>query len=83
MTDKPLFANIPKLVQMEENDNVQGQVIEALPNAMFRVALADGKLVLAYVAGKMRVHKIRILIGDQVLMKLDQYGERGRIVRRL
>lgn len=61
----------------------QGIVSEALPNAMFRVLLEDGKPVLAYLAGKMRIHKIKVLIGDRVEMTMDQYGERGRIIKRL
>ncbi len=62
-----------------------GVVTEALPNAMFRVLLdgSSDKLVLAYLAGKMRVHKIKVLIGDKVELTLDQYGERGRITKRL
>jgi translation initiation factor IF-1 len=61
---------------------VTGTVEEALPNALFRVLLADGSLVLAYVAGKMRKHRIKVLIGDTVQLILDPYGGRARIVRR-
>ncbi|MEK7192648.1 MAG: translation initiation factor IF-1 [Patescibacteria group bacterium] len=60
-----------------------GVVLEALPNAMFRVELPDGRLVLAHLAGKMRMYKIKVLVGDKVEMTLDQYAERGRITRRL
>lgn len=62
---------------------VQGVVAEALPNTLFRVDLDSGERVLAYLAGKMRLHRIRILVGDKVLVQLDPYGGKGRIVRRL
>ncbi len=61
---------------------VQGVVEEALPNTMFRVLLEDGTLVLAYVAGRMRKHRIKVLIGDTVRLELDPYGGKARIVRR-
>lgn len=59
-----------------------GVVIEALPNALFRVKLEDDREVLAYLAGKMRLHKIKVLIGDRVELVLDPYGGRARIVKR-
>ncbi|MHB8652135.1 MAG: translation initiation factor IF-1 [Minisyncoccota bacterium] len=62
---------------------VQGEVIEALPSAMFRIKLEGGNLLIAYLAGKMRIHRIKVLIGDNVLVKLDPYGGKGRIVKRL
>ncbi len=61
---------------------VDGQVVEALPNMMFRVDIGGGKILLAYLAGKMRMNRIKVLIGDKVRVKLDQYGERGRVIRR-
>jgi len=66
-----------------------GTVEEVLPNSLFRVRLPaseegkEGELLLAYLAGKMRLHRIRVLVGDQVDMVLDPYGGRARIVRRL
>lgn len=67
-----------------------GTVEEVLPNSLFRVRIpakeeegGEGELVLAYLAGKMRLHRIRVLMGDQVDMVLDPYGGRARIVRRL
>lgn len=67
-----------------EAQDVQGVVDEALPNALFRVTLAEsGERVLAYLAGKMRLHRIKVLVGDKVLVHLDPYGGRGRITRRL
>ncbi len=62
---------------------VQGIVEEALPNTLFRVTLDSGELVLAYLAGKMRLHRIKVLVGDKVLVRLDPYGGKGRITRRI
>jgi translation initiation factor IF-1 len=64
---------------------ILGIVTEALPNTMFRVELQDGekKEILAYLAGKMRLNRIRVLIGDKVQVQLDPYGGKGRITRRL
>ena len=73
----------------EEKKTVTGSVEEVLPDSLFRVRLpaeregVDGELILAYLAGKMRLHRIRVLVGDQVDMVLDPYGGRARIVRRL
>ena len=62
---------------------VEGTVIEPLPNAMFRVELPNGHLVLAHASGKMRLHYIRILRGDKVLVELSPYDlSRGRITYR-
>jgi len=59
-----------------------GVVTEALPNAFFRVKLPEEEL-LAYLSGKMRLNRIKVLIGDSVEVVLDPYGGKGRIVRRL
>lgn len=59
-----------------------GTVEEVLPNSLFRVRLESDELVLAYLAGKMRLHRIRVLVGDTVELVLDPYGGRARIVRR-
>ncbi len=57
--------------------------MEALPNAMFRVELANGHVVLAHISGKIRMHYIRVLPGDKVLVELSPYDlNRGRIVYR-
>ena len=62
---------------------VEGTVIEPLPNAMFRVELANGYKVLAHISGKMRLHYIKILRGDKVLVELSPYDlTRGRITYR-
>ncbi|MEF3167742.1 MAG: translation initiation factor IF-1 [Deltaproteobacteria bacterium] len=62
---------------------VEGKVIETLPNAMFRVELENGHVMLAYISGKMRKHYIRILPGDRVTVEISPYDlTRGRIVYR-
>ena len=62
---------------------VEGTVTEPLPNAMFRVELDNGHLVLAHISGKMRMNYIRILPGDRVLVELSPYDlSRGRVVYR-
>ncbi len=68
----------------EEAIEVEGVVIEPLPNAMFRVELDNGHKVLAHVSGKMRMHYIRILRGDRVRVELSPYDlTRGRITYRV
>ncbi|HFC98065.1 MAG TPA: translation initiation factor IF-1 [Thermosulfurimonas dismutans] len=67
----------------EDHIQVEGTVVEALPNAMFRVELETGHKVLAHISGKMRMHYIRILPGDKVVVELSPYDlTRGRIVYR-
>ena len=67
----------------EESIQVEGTVVESLPNAMFRVELENGHIVLAHISGKMRVHFIKILAGDKVSVELSPYDlSRGRIVYR-
>ena len=67
----------------EEKIEVEGSILEALPNAMFRVEIAPGKIVLAHISGKMRMHYIRILPGDKVTVELTPYDlSRARIVFR-
>lgn len=61
----------------------QGVIEEALPNTLFKVSLENGETVLAYLAGKMRLHRIKVLVGDKVLLKIDPYGGKARITRRL
>ena len=68
----------------DDTIEVEGKVIEPLPNAMFRVELANGHKVLAHVSGKLRMHFIRILPGDRVTVELSPYDlTRGRITYRL
>ena len=67
----------------EDVIEVEGTVVEALPNAMFQVKLENGHIVLAHVSGKMRMNFIRILPGDKVTMELTPYDlKRGRITYR-
>ena len=69
----------------------RGVVTEALPSTLFRVQILDlsvdksedKKEILAYLSGKMRMHRIKVLIGDSVEMVLDPYGGKGRIIKRL
>ncbi len=68
----------------KESIEVEGTILEALPNAMFRVELANGHRVLAHVSGKIRLNFIRILPGDRVLVELSPYDlTRGRITYRM
>lgn len=69
--------------QLSDKNLVYGTIEEALPNALFRVTLDDGRLILAYLAGKMRKFRIRVLVGDKVEVFEDKYGGKGRITRRL
>ncbi len=67
----------------EEPIRVEGTVLEALPNAMFRVEVGEGHVVLAHVCGKMRMHYIKLLPGDKVVVELSPYDlSRGRIIYR-
>ena len=61
-----------------------GVVVESLPNIMFRVKL-DGsdEQILSYLSGKMRLHRIRVLVGDKVILELEPYGGKARITKRL
>lgn len=71
------MANNPELERT-------GVVTEALPNIMFRVKLDGGEEeILSYLSGKMRLHRIRVLVGDKVLLELEPYGGKARIIKRL
>ncbi len=63
-------------------NTTNGIVEEALPNTLFRVRLPDERLIIAYLAGKMRMNRIKVLVGDKVEVLLDPYGGKGRITRR-
>ncbi|MBU6323213.1 MAG: translation initiation factor IF-1 [Patescibacteria group bacterium] len=69
--------------EKEAKETAVGTVEEVLPNQLFRVRMPSDELVLAYLAGRMRLHRIRVLMGDQVELIEDPYGGRARIVRRL
>jgi translation initiation factor IF-1 len=70
------------MTNKERKETSIGTVTEALPNALFRVKLQNEEK-LAYLSGKMRLNKIKVMIGDSVEVVLDPYGGKGRIVRRL
>lgn len=68
----------------EELIQTEGEILEALPNAMFKVKIEGGHVVIAHVSGKMRMHFIRLLPGDRVRLELSSYDlTRGRIIKRL
>jgi len=67
----------------QEEENTIGVVTEALPNTMFRLELAGGEEHIAYIGGKMKLHRIRVLVGDKVEVKMDPYGGKRRIVKRM
>jgi len=72
-----------EIMAKEEAIEVEGRVVEPLPNAMFRVELENGHRVLAHISGKMRMHFIKILPGDKVTVELSPYDlTRGRIIYR-
>ncbi|MCC7543720.1 translation initiation factor IF-1 [bacterium] len=71
------------MTSTKEVIEVEGTVVEALPNVKFRVELENGHIVLAHVSGKMRMHYIKILPGDKVTLEMTPYDlEKGRIVYR-
>jgi translation initiation factor IF-1 len=80
-----VLGSIDKLhmADSKSDETVTGSVEEVLPNSLFRVRIESGELLLAYLAGKMRLHRIRVLVGDQVELVTDPYGGRARVVRRL
>jgi len=68
----------------EDIIKTEGEIVETLPNAMFRVRLENGHVVLAHVSGKMRMHFIKIMVGDKVTIEISPYDlSKGRITRRL
>jgi len=66
----------------EQKEKVNGIVTESLPNTTFTVELEDGRKILAYIAGKMRLHYIKVMPGDKVAVELSPDGSRGRITFR-
>ncbi|MCR4279541.1 MAG: translation initiation factor IF-1 [Candidatus Zambryskibacteria bacterium] len=72
---------------MAKNNNPiekTGVVVESLPNIMFKIKLDEtGEEILAYLSGKMRLHRIRVLVGDKVIMEMEPYGGKPRIIKRL
>lgn len=71
------------MVNNSEKIEVEGVVLETFPNASFKVEIAPGKVILAHISGKMRIHHIKILQGDKVRVELSPYDlSRGRITYR-
>ena len=68
--------------QKKDTNTVIGTVVEALPNTLFRVDTGSEKLIISYLSGKMRMHRIKVLVGDKVEVLLDPYGGKGRIIKR-
>lgn len=62
---------------------INGIITEALPNTMFRVSIEGGQEVLAYLSGKMRIHRIKVLVGDKVSLEDNPYGGKLRIIKRM
>jgi len=71
------------MTKEQDSIELEGEVVEALPNTMFRVKLENGHVILAHLSGKMRMHFIRILPGDKVMVSLSPYDlTKGRITYR-
>ena len=66
----------------EDKIKKEGTILEILPDTKFRVKLDDGKEILAYLSGKMRMHYIKVTIGDRVSMEMSPDGDKGRIIYR-
>ncbi|MBM3205717.1 translation initiation factor IF-1 [Candidatus Shapirobacteria bacterium] len=72
------------MVKQEKKIEAQGEISESLPNALFRVKLEDGRMILCHLSGKMRIYHIRVMVGDQVKVEMTPYDEqKGRIIQRL
>ncbi|MCX6756374.1 MAG: translation initiation factor IF-1 [Candidatus Nomurabacteria bacterium] len=69
-------------IKTDENTKV-GVVTESLPNTLFRVDLGGDKILISYLSGKMRMNRIKVLVGDRVEVLIDPYGGKGRITKRL
>ena len=83
MAEGRALQEIKGFMSKEEAIQVEGTIVEPLPNAMFRVELDNGHRILAHISGKMRMHFIKILPGDKVTVQLSPYDlTRGRIVYR-
>ena len=71
------------MVKREAKIEFDGEVIESLPNTTFRVRLEDNRVIFCHLAGKMRIHHIKVMIGDKVRVEMTPYDEtKGRIVKR-
>ncbi len=89
MTFNLMFCSIPNELRFvmgnkkQDIEDVGGVVEESLPNTLFRVKLESGEVILSYLAGKMRMYRIKVLVGDKVRLVLDPYGGKARITKRL
>ncbi len=80
---KPVVAGAREFMSKEDHIEMEGKVIETLPNTTFRVELDNGHVVMAHISGKMRKHYIRILTGDRVKVEMTPYDlSKGRITFR-
>lgn len=71
-------------MENKKDNKISGVIVEALPSLSFKVKLEDGREVIAHLAGKLRINRIKVLPGDKVLVEMSQYDDhRGRIVYRL
>ena len=68
---------------LDKQEAIKGLVTEVMPNTLFRVQLENGEKIIAHLAGKLRIHHIRIMAGDSVLLVLSPDGQKGRITYRL
>jgi len=72
------------MVKQDKEIELEGVVAEALPNAMFRVKIADGRIILCHLAGKMRMYRIKVMPGDRVKLHITPYDQtKGRIIYRI
>jgi translation initiation factor IF-1 len=69
--------------EKQKDELIFGIITEALPNTLFRVTIPENKEVLAYLSGKMRIHRIKVLVGDKVALDDNPYGGKLRIVKRM
>jgi translation initiation factor IF-1 len=67
---------------MSDEPKTQGVITEVLPNSLYRVKLPDDKIIIAHLAGKLRLHRIRVIAGDSVTLVMSPEGDKGRIVYR-
>ena len=77
------FTPIEMSDDKQKEPLITGTITEALPNTMFRVTTEGGEEVLAYLSGTMRIHRIKVLVGDKVALEDNPYGGKLRIVKRL
>ena len=83
MTRGVVSVNIAKMQSKNGVTQIAGQVLESLPNTTFKVLLSDGREIMAHLAGKLRLYRIRVLPGDKVQVEMSPYDQnKGRIIYR-